>query len=110
MTFAKQLLAQLDIALANRDIDAQLILGNQLSHWVCDCSGNVRLAHNWSRLTSQTRMYFHTSLRNSDPSKVSEPWHELIGAMERRDFESVRMAVRNLVRRTLGGLGLSSDL
>ncbi|VCU69284.1 HTH-type transcriptional regulator McbR [Pigmentiphaga humi] len=107
----RRLLAELDEALANGDIRAQLALGNALNLWICDCSGNGRLARNWNRFTSQSRMYFHTALRNStDPHEVSEPWRELVDALERRDIAAARTAARQLVRRPLGGLGLPSGL
>ncbi|MDX3907973.1 MAG: GntR family transcriptional regulator [Pigmentiphaga sp.] len=107
----RRMLLQLEKHLDEGDIKGQMALGHSLNHWVCECSGNRRLAQNWSRFTSQARMYFHTALRNStDPDEVSEPWRQLIAALERRDVVGARGAARRIVRRPLIGLGLSPGL
>lgn len=107
----RRMLVQLEKHLSKGDIKGQMTLGNALNHWVCECSGNLRLAQNWSRFTSQTRMHFHKALRNStDPDEISEPWRELIAALERRDIAAARGAARQVIRRPLLGLGLSPGL
>ncbi|ANB74982.1 hypothetical protein AYM40_21345 [Paraburkholderia phytofirmans OLGA172] len=108
---ARILLREMDVVLAKHDIDAQMPIGGQLSHWICTSSGNVRLAQNWSRLTYQTRMYIHASLRKSKHlENVGRLWHALVDAIEGGDVSGARMAVRGLVRRTLEDLGLEADL
>lgn len=106
-----QLLADLEKALAKGDIRALMSLGNDLNHWVCECSGNSRLAQNWNRFTSQVRMYLHAALRNNtDPHEVIKPWRALIESLERGDAASARKAARRVIRRPLKELGLSSEL
>lgn len=108
---ARALLKKVETALAKGDIPAQQSLGNQLCHWLCDCSGNGRLASSWDRLTSQSRMYIHVSLKsNVDPAKILDPWQALLDALEERDVEGARAAARHLSRRTLEGLGLNFGL
>lgn len=108
---ARAMLAQMDRVLAAGDIDAQMPLGNRLSLWLCECSGNGRLRQSYSRLTFQTRMYIHESLvRSRQLAKLGGIWHELVDAVERRDADTARRAVRSLVRRALDDLGLAHDL
>lgn len=97
--------------LAARDIDAQMPIGNRLSHWLCACSGNRRLASTYGRLTFQSRMYIHESLRRSQQLEaLAQLWHELLEAMEAHDAGRAKRAVRALVRRALDDLGLAHHL
>lgn len=107
LTVAHRLLDKMGVALQRGDIDAQMPIGGQLSQWVCNCSGNKRLEHDWSRLTYQTRMYIYASLRNSkDLPRVLQLWQNLIDAIEQRNAVQARAAVRGLARRALDDLGL----
>lgn len=108
---ARILLEEMDTALEQSDIDAQMPIGGQLSQWVCNCSGNRRLEQNWSRLTYQTRMYIYASLRSSkDLPRVGQLWHELVDAIADGKSLEARAAVRGLVRRALDDLGLQSSI
>ncbi|CAM5526191.1 hypothetical protein ECAE60S_03962 [Eoetvoesiella caeni] len=108
---ARGLLQDMNMALEQGDIDAQMPIGGQLSQWVCNCSGNKRLEQNWSRLTYQTRMYIYASLRSSnDLQRVGQLWHELIDAIAQGKPIDARAAVRGLVRRALDDLGLQSGI
>lgn len=107
----RALLKKVEAALVKGDIPAQQSLGNQLCHWLCDCSQNGRLGSSWDRLTSQSRMYIHVSLKaNDDPAKILDPWQALLDALEDRDVVRARAAARHLSRRTLEGLGLNFGL
>lgn len=108
---ARGLIVQMERVLAAGDIDAQMPLGNRLSLWLCACSGNARLRQNYSRLTFQSRMYIHESLRRSRQlAKLATIWRELVDAVESRDADTARRSVRALVRRALDDLGLAHDL
>lgn len=108
---ARVLIEPMRSVLAAGDIDAQMPIGNGLSHWLCACSGNRRLAHTYGRLTFQSRMYIHESLRRSQQlTRLAELWHELLEAMEAHDRDRARRAVRALVRRALDDLGLTHHL
>jgi len=109
----RQMLKQVADAKKRGDIDVQMALGRQLSQWVCDGSGNQRLASDWTRLTSQTRIYIYASLRVlADQRGLSrdEPWRELIGAIASRDADAARLAARHLMQRTLNALGLDAGM
>lgn len=107
----KNLMKDLDVALASADPHARSTIGNQLSRWLCECSGNSRLKQSWNEISSQTRMYVQASLNASnDPAKLNEPLHEMLEAIERRDGTAARSAVRLLCRRMIGGLGLELGL
>lgn len=109
----RRLLRQVEVAKKKGDIDAQMALGRQLSQWVCDGSGNQRLASDWTRLTSQTRMYIYASLRAmASHQRVSqdEPWRELIEAIASRDTGAAQLAARHLMQRTLTALGLDAGM
>ena len=107
----KNLLKDLDVALAKADPNARSTTGNQFSRWLCECSGNSRLSQSWSQISWQTRMYVQASLNASnDPARLSEPLHEMLEAIERRDSSAAKSAVRFLCRRTLEGLGLELGL
>jgi len=108
---ARSMIADMDRVLASGDIDAQMPLGNRLSLWLCACSGNGRLRQTYSRLTFQSRMYIHESLRRSNQlSRLGAIWHELVDAVEARNPGRARQGVRALVRRALDDLGLEHDL
>ena len=95
------------------DIDELMALGRQLSQWVCDGSGNQRLASDWTRLTSQTRIYIYASLRAMAGQRgvsADEPWRELITAIASRDTDAARLAARHLMQRTLKALGLDAGM
>lgn len=107
----KSLLKDLDAALASADSNARSKTGNLFSHWLCECSGNSRLRQSWNQISWQTRMYVQASLNASnDPAKLSEPLHEMLEAIERRNGTAAKSAVRFLCRRTLEGLGLELGL
>lgn len=108
---ARSLLDEMNTALEQGDIDAQMPIGGRLSQWVCNCSGNRRLEQSWSRLTYQTRMYIYASLRSSkDLQRVGQLWHELVEAIADGKSLEARAAVRGLVRRALDDLGLESSI
>ena len=108
---ARALIEPMRCVLAAGDIDAQMPIGNRLSHWLCACSGNRRLADTYGRLAFQSRMYIHESLRRSRQlERLGQLWHELLDAMEAHQAPRARRAVRALVRRALDDLGLSHDL
>lgn len=108
---ARALMAPMKSVLAAGDIDAQMPIGNRLSQWLCACSGNRRLANNYARLTHQSRMYIHESLRRSRQlDRLADVWSELLDALQAHDSARARHAVRGLVRRALDDLGLAHDL
>jgi len=108
---ARALIAQMERVLAAGDIDAQMPLGNNLSLWLCACSGNGRLRQIYSRLTFQSRMYIHESLRRSTQlGHLAGLWRALVDAVAAHDAPAARQAVRALVRRALDDLGLQHDL
>ncbi|MCZ4316204.1 GntR family transcriptional regulator [Comamonadaceae bacterium G21597-S1] len=109
----RQLLKQVGAAKKRGDIDELMALGRQLSQWVCDGSGNQRLASDWTRLTSQTRIYIYASLRAMAGQRgvsADEPWRELIAAIASRDTDAARLAARHLMQRTLKALGLDAGM
>lgn len=109
----KQMLRAVEEAKTRGDIDAQMALGRQMSQWLCECSRNARLANDWKRLTSQTRMFIYASLRalaQKKPAREKEPWREVIAAIEARDAAAARLAARHLMERTLRALGLDPGL
>jgi hypothetical protein len=63
LRIGKQMLCEVEEAKMRGDIDAQMALGREMSQWLCECSRNVRLARDWKRLTSQTRMFICASLK-----------------------------------------------
>lgn len=90
---AKQMLKKLDVAVTRGDIEEQMALGHALSLWLCDASGNARLARSFNRLTLQTRMYTHVSLvKRVDKGEIGKPWYELLDALERRDVADASKA------------------
>lgn len=108
---ARVLIEPMRSVLAAGDIDAQMPIGNRLSHWLCACSGNRRLANTYGRLTFQSRMYIHESLRRSHQlERLAHLWHELLQAMEAHDGDRAKRAVRALVGRALDDLGLPHHL
>ena len=108
---ARVLIAQMERVLAAGDIDAQMPLGNHLSLWLCACSGNSRLRQTYSRLTFQSRVYIHESLRRSSQlGQLAGLWRALVDAVETHEAAAARRAVRALVRRALDDLALQHDL
>lgn len=113
LRIGKQMLREVEEAKTRGDIDAQMALGREMSQWLCECSRNVRLAKDWKRLTSQTRIFIYASLRalaQKRTPREREPWREVIAAIEARDAAAARIAARHLMQRTLRALGLDPGL